>query len=148
LVEWHRRWLGNVFSWAGMYRSVNIGKGGFQFAAANLIPQLMDEFEEKFLRELTPCKGMDDEQLIEALAKVHIEFILIHPFREGNGRLARLLATIMVLQAGKPPLDFTYLTEHMDEYIQAIHAGLDNAEPMKELFRRVLQQSVYENGIE
>jgi hypothetical protein len=48
----------------------------------------------------------------------------------------------MALQAGKPPLDFTYLTEHMDEYIGAIHAGLDNAEPMKGLFRRVLQQSV------
>jgi hypothetical protein len=45
----------------------------------------------------------------------------------------------MVLQAGKPPLDFTYLTLHKDEYIRAIHAGLDDIDPMKELFRRVLQ---------
>lgn len=143
LCEWHRRWLGNVFPWAGKYRSVNMSKGDFQFAAAHLVPQLMVKFEEEFLRELTPCQGMDDEQLVEALANVHIEYILIHPFREGNGRLGRLLATIMALQAGKPPLDFTYLTEHMGEYIRAIHAGLDNAEPMKELFRRVLQQSVF-----
>jgi cell filamentation protein len=26
LSEWHRRWLGNVYVWAGGYRSVNIGK--------------------------------------------------------------------------------------------------------------------------
>jgi len=35
-----------------------------------------------------------------ALAEVHAELILIHPFREGNGRLARLLALLMALQAG------------------------------------------------
>lgn len=138
LCEWHRRWLGNIFSWAGQYRTVNMGKDDFQFAAAHLIPNLMQTFEVKFLNEYTPCEGMDDEQLVEALANVHLEFILVHPFREGNGRLGRLLATIMALQAGRPPLDFTYLTGHKDEYVQAIHAGLDNIEPMKVLFRRVL----------
>jgi cell filamentation protein len=140
LCEWHRRWLGNVFNWAGRYRSVNIARDGFQFAAAHLVPRLMGDYEDKFLKRFTPCEGMDDEQLIEALAHTHLEYILIHPFREGNGRLGRLLATIMALQAGKPPLNFTYLTLHKDEYIQAIHAGLENIEPMKELFRRVLQQ--------
>lgn len=146
ICEWHRRWLGNVFSWAGQYRSVNLAKEDFQFAAAHLIPQLMQTIEKKFLNEYTPCEHMDDEQLIEALANVHLEFILIHPFREGNGRMGRLLATIMALQAGRPPLDFTYLAEHKDEYIQAIHAGLDNIEPMKDLFMRVLQQSAGLNG--
>jgi cell filamentation protein len=85
LCEWHRRWLGNVFSWAGQYRTVNMGKDGFQFAAAHLIPNLMQTFEAKFLNEYTPCEGMDDEQLVEALANVHLEFILVHPFREGSG---------------------------------------------------------------
>lgn len=142
LCEWHRRWLGNVFDWAGKYRSVNVSKSGFTFAAAHLIPGLMKGFEEKYLSRYTPCDEMSDEQLLDALSAVHIEFILIHPFREGNGRMGRLLATIMALQAGKPPMDFTYLAEHMDVYIKAIHAGLDDAEPMKQVFRRVLQQTV------
>ena len=141
LCEWHRRWLGNVFTWAGQYRSVNVAKEGFQFAAAHLIPQLMQKFETDFLDRYTPCEGMSDQQLAEALANVHLEFILIHPFREGNGRLGRLLATIMALQAGRPPLDFTYLTDNTEKYIQAIHAGLDNIEPMKILFEQVLRQS-------
>jgi len=29
LSEWHRRWLGNVYDWAGQYRSVNMGKDVF-----------------------------------------------------------------------------------------------------------------------
>ena len=84
---------------------------------------------------------MDEDALIEALANVHIEYILIHPFREGNGRLGRLLAILMALQAGKPPLDFTYLTKNKEQYIAAIHAGLDDVEPMKEVFRQVLHAS-------
>lgn len=35
---------------------------------------------------------MSEEQLIEAIAVTHVELILILPFREGNGRLSRLLA--------------------------------------------------------
>ena len=80
LCTWHHRWLGHVYEWAGQYRSVNIGKAEFHFAAAHLIPKLMQTLEDEFLAVTMPCKDMTDEQLIEALAKVHIEFILIHPF--------------------------------------------------------------------
>lgn len=141
LCEWHRRWLGNVYEWAGQFRSVNMGKDGFQFAAAHLIPKLMQDLNDKFLEVYTSCKGMNEEQLVEALAKVHIEYILVHPFREGNGRLARLLANIMALQAEQPMLDFTYMDNNKIEYFTAIQVGLDNDEPMKEIFRRVLHVS-------
>jgi cell filamentation protein len=146
LCEWHQRWLGTIFGWAGQYRSVNLTKDGFQFAAAHLVPKLMEEYERQYLKKLTPCEGMDDEHLIAALAHTHLEYILIHPFRDGNGRLGRLLSTIMALQAGEPPLDFTYLTLHKDVYIRAIHAGLDNIEPMKELFRKILKLGASPSG--
>jgi len=141
LCEWHRRWLGNVYDWAGQYRLVNMGKDDFQFAAAHLIPKLMQAFNEKFLSVYTACDGMDENQLIDALAIVHIEYILVHPFREGNGRLSRLLANIMALQAGQPVLDFTFMDDHKNEYFVAVQAGLDDAEPMKEMFRQVLYAS-------
>ena len=41
-----------------------------------------------------------------ALAIVHAELILIHPFRDGNGRLARMLSTLMGLQARLPLWSF------------------------------------------
>jgi cell filamentation protein len=128
---WHKRWLGNVYDWAGDERSVNMGKDGFQFASAAQIPRLLQDFEKKYLAKYTPCTELDDEALIEAIAIMHVEFILIHPFREGNGRLSRLLADAMAVQAGYDPLDYSSWDEHKAEYIAAIHAGLSgNYVPM------------------
>ena len=69
----------------------------------------MAEFERDELAVSTPCEGMDRDRLVSALAHTHGELVIIHPFREGNGRCARLLAWLMALQAGLPPLDFAPL---------------------------------------
>lgn len=141
LSEWHRMWLGELYDWAGNTRTVNMGKGDFFFAAANQIPRLLTELDE-ILARYTPCKGMSDDELIEAIACVHVEFILIHPFREGNGRLARLLATVMALQAGKPEPDFTSWHERREEYFAAIQQGMSgNYEPMESFVRRALRDA-------
>lgn len=143
LYDWHRRWLGHIYPWAGEYRQVNMGKGGFQFASAHLIHGLMAGYERDVLAAHTPCDGMDDAQLLAALARTHAEFILIHPFREGNGRLARLLNTLMALQAGLPLLDFDGLRGAAKKrYIAAIHAavGCDYV-PLERVFANVLRRS-------
>ena len=141
MCEWHRRWLGNVYEWAGQYRSVNMAKDDFHFAASHLVSGLMQAFNDKFLTVYMPCNTMDEAQLVDALAVIHIELILVHPFREGNGRLSRLLATVMALQAGQPLLDFSYMDENKLAYFVAVQAGLDNYEPMKAMFRQVLHAS-------
>ncbi len=139
LFEWHRNWLGNLYEWAGKQRSVNLGKGDFYFAAARQIPRCLSEFEQRFLKRYTPCIGMEENELTEAIAVVHVEFVLIHPFREGNGRLARLLANVMALQAGKPELDFSSWKAEVEKYFLAIQAGVGaNYEPMKVLVRQAL----------
>ena len=146
LCDWHRDWLNSVYDWAGRYRTVNMQKGDFPFAAATQIPKLMDNFEKNFLAKYTPCEGLEQDKLIEALAICHVELIIIHPFREGNGRLARVLATIMALQAGMPLLNFTFLSENEGAYISAIHQGhAGNYEPMKRVFLEVLLASMIED---
>ena len=140
----HKRWLGEIYSWAGEYRSVNVAKGDFMFAASGQIPHLMRELEQGPLRDYTPCRFGVIQQQEEALAVVHAELILIHPFREGNGRCARVLATLMALQAGLPPLDFSGVEgKEKHRYIMAIHAAMGrNYAPMKELFQRVIDRSL------
>ena len=92
--EWHRQWLGNVYDWAGRLRNANLAKDGFQFAAADRIPQLITDFEKAFLLRTIELKHSPRPELVHYLAECHVEFILIHPFREGNGRLSRLLCQI------------------------------------------------------
>ena len=72
---------------------MNLGKYDFTFAAAKWVPKLMAELESGPLKVGTPCGDMKLKDLVKALAKVHTELLLVHPFRDGNGRTARLLAT-------------------------------------------------------
>lgn len=140
----HRLWLGEIYVWAGEYRQVNMGKGDFMFASAAQVPRLMQELERGALREFTPCRFANPEEQARALAVVHAELILIHPFREGNGRCTRLLATLMGLQAGLPALDFGGIRgETKRRYIAAVHAALGrDYRPMTGIFRGVIARTL------
>jgi cell filamentation protein len=140
----HRLWLGKIYVWAGEYRWVNISKDGFAFAAASQVPKLMQQLERGFLREFTPCQFESIGDQARALAAVHVELILVHPFRDGNGRCARLLSTLMGLQAGLPPLDFGAIRgKEKRRYISAVHAAMrGNYVPMNEVFRSVITRTL------
>ena len=77
------------------------------------------------------------------MAITHCELVLIHPFREGKGRVSRLLSTLMALQAGWPVLNFGLLKgKQRRAYFAAVQAGMSrNYKPMQEIFRRVVQAS-------
>ena len=142
IKSWHLRWLGNVYDWAGQERSVNVYKAGFAFAAAGQIPTLLAQFQKDCLDPWTPSVSSSGEHLVEAIAVTHVELILIHPFREGNGRLSRLLADVMAVQAGLEPLDYSYWDANKDDYISAIHQGMAmDYEPLKQYVRLVMRQS-------
>ena len=143
LCDCHRTWLGDIYEWAGHYRQVNVSKDGFPFAAAMQVPALMDQFEQDVFRRCTPCTFADRAEVVRALAETHVELVLIHPFRDGNGRVARALSTLMALQAGLPLLDFSLIAGiNKNAYIAAIQAGLDkNYVPMEGLLEEIIEQS-------
>lgn len=143
----HDLWLADIYSFAGNYRRVDMSKGGFPFAQSNFIARLMMKLETDYLAKYTPCNYSNEDELALALGTVHVELILIHPFREGNGRVARLLADLMSMQAKKPPLNYAFIDqtknkEGFERYILAIHAGVsENYEPIQEIFKKLLEQS-------
>ena len=51
-----------------------------------------------------PPDGERIEAAIDAYTELHLGFVAIHPYADGNGRLARLLANLPLLRAGLPPL--------------------------------------------
>lgn len=73
-----------------------------EYAAPDEVPSLMAEW----LNELNSAcqKNLSNKDCTEVYAKLHIGFVHIHPFWDGNGRLARLLSNIPLLCAGLPPI--------------------------------------------
>jgi len=80
------------------------------------VDSLMVEFMEAM-------NGIQTDQITlqnapHVYAKLHMGFVHIHPFWDGNGRLARLIANIPILKAGLPPLMLDQ--DQRVEYIRAI----------------------------
>lgn len=78
-------------------------------------------------------------ELIGYLAECNVEFILIHPLRESNGRLSRLLFDVLSVQAGAGLLDYSLWDMHKQFYFKAIQAGVSgNYKPMMQLVNDIL----------
>ena len=82
---------------AGKYRERNVIITGTDFTppAPAAVPHAMLEFIENLprLRQLPP---------VEYAAMLHLQLVNIHPFVDGNGRAARLLMNLALLQSGYP----------------------------------------------
>ncbi|MFA6260140.1 MAG: Fic family protein [Bacteroidia bacterium] len=120
ILQIHKLALGHLYAFAGKYRDVNLSKGGFPFAAARFLPETMETFEKEVLSKLLKDNG-NKEELISDIAVVHAELLYIHPFREGNGRTARILANLMVRKHGYGSLLFEKVGEmEFEIYVLAV----------------------------
>ncbi|GGG60157.1 Fic/DOC family protein [Hymenobacter glacieicola] len=140
IQEIHRRALSRVYGFAGRYRTVNLSKSGFTFPAAMHLPQSMADFERSMLRSL-PHTWPDAASLTRDVAHVHAELLFIHPFREGNGRTARVLANLMAYKNGSTSFQWEALAEpeRFNQYVQAVQAaGRLDYEPMQVVIASVL----------
>ena len=134
LLEMHRLALGHLYVFAGRYREVNISKGGFAFPAARFLPASMQQFERDWLHQALPA---GPHALLDRVGAVHGELLFIHPFREGNGRTARLLANLMLEQQGHKRLRWELVDEAaFPRYVAAVQqSGLGNYAPIQALMR-------------
>ena len=143
LCRMHGDWLGGIYGWAGQYRTVDVSKDGFTWPPAARVEQNMEAFEKGSLRQHTPCAPGSVPEVARRLAEVHAELLLIHPFREGNGRLARWVADLMALQAGLPAPQYPFggrgsLAERA-RYLKAVREGyLMRYEPLTDFFAEAL----------
>lgn len=95
----HKVLFQDVYSWAGKIREVQLSKGNTLFAHPEFIKSQATEIfshlkKEKFLRELSK------EDFCKRLAYYYNELNIVHPFREGNGRVLKFLVSSIVFQAG------------------------------------------------
>ena len=62
---------------------------------------------------------------------VHYEFVRIHPFLDGNGRVGRALSTLVLFQEGYDTRQFFSLEEHFDNNAQEYYNALQSVEKEK-----------------
>lgn len=119
LFDIHRFFLGNLYSWAGRTRTVEISKGGILFSPSSQIEVSLHGFE-KILKKNLPQVNESKRSLSKKLAAIHCEFNAIHPFREGNGRTIRLFLDLIAVHSGFNVINFG----KKDIYIRACIEGM------------------------
>jgi Fic family protein len=83
----------------------------------------------------------DEVHRLEHLADLHASFERIHPFRDGNGRVGRLLINLWLVRGGAPPA--IILKRDRPAYLRALgKADAGDSGPLGELFARALRNSI------
>ena len=73
-----------------------------EYASPNDTPKLMSRWLREFNRKLSSAGSV--VKAINTYTWAHLSFVRIHPFFDGNGRIARLIANLPLLRCGQPPL--------------------------------------------
>ncbi|MCP4668864.1 MAG: Fic family protein [Deltaproteobacteria bacterium] len=89
----------------------------FEYAPPKDVPELIQNWLTLF-QNTCKEKALNREEALTAYVNLHVSFVRIHPFWDGNGRMARLIANIPVMRAGYPPIIIP--KERRQEYIDAL----------------------------
>ena len=87
LQEIHRRLFSDIYLWAGELRDVGITKGRTVFASPHRIQPEFRKLHKRILDESFP--NLNKAEVAKKLAYYLGEINILHPFREGNGRVQR-----------------------------------------------------------
>lgn len=98
-LKLHAIEMGGVLPDAGKYRSVNVRVGNYIPPQFSEVPDKMS----KFFKWYESAKNILHP--FELASLTHIKFVRIHPFRDGNGRISRLLMNFILLKNGYPLLN-------------------------------------------
>lgn len=122
---------------AGRYRTVNVRIAGAVHLPPDqvIVPELMERFISWYREEAGTLHP------VERAARVHSDFVKIHPFADGNGRTARLLLNLELMKAGYPAAVLP--VESRLEYYEALDADhvTGEREPFLNLIAEVVRES-------
>ncbi len=94
---------------------VYIGKPGATIEEASFVPPLPGEIIELF-SNLERYIHTEEREALVQIGVAHYQFEAIHPFEDGNGRIGRLLISLMLFQKKLLSYPFIYLSEFFEEH--------------------------------
>ncbi len=105
VLYWHKE----LFSETKEDIAGKIREHGVTISRSKFIPPLPAELQT-LLKEFFDWYNRDKNKIdpVELAALVHLRFVTIHPFSDGNGRLSRLMMNFVLNKFGLPMLDIPY----------------------------------------
>lgn len=126
---------------AGQFRTSNVKIGGAFF-----MPPNYNEILPKILELIDGLKhGILSEDPIDSAILFHHEFVCIHPFIDGNGRIARLLMNYILMKNGYPYIADVKFNDRV-KYLDCLQmADLMSVKPLINFIARFVEQSIDRN---
>ena len=120
----HKKMFGDIWKWAGTFRTTERNIGVAPYEIQPKLKILLDDVRFWIDNRTFSPK--------EIAIRFHHRLVQIHPFPNGNGRISRLMADLLMKQFGLPVLDWgsgnlTEISELRKKYISALQ-NADNGD--------------------
>ena len=114
--------LGDFSSARGELRLLNVtaGVGGRSYMNYSKVPTKLAEFCEQLNANRAKASEMSIDELYRLTFDAHYQLVTIHPWADGNGRMARLVMNMLQFEFGLIPTKI--LSKDKEEYIKALVA--------------------------
>ncbi len=135
----HRYLFEDIYDFAGEIRKVNMAKGNFRFAPLMYLDAALENIDK--------MPQSDFDEIIEK----YVEMNIAHPFREGNGRSARIWLDHMLKQEIGKVIDWSKVDK--EDYLLAMERSPVKDIEIKYLLKNALtdevdSREVYMKGID
>ena len=128
LLQIHRYLFKKLYDFAGEIRTKNISKGGFRFANALYLNDILIKIEQ-----------MPENTFDEIIAK-YVEMNIAHPFMEGNGRTMRIWLDMLLKSRLKKVVNWQFVDKTL--YLQAMERSPINDLEIKTLLSTNLTDEI------
>lgn len=133
LQHLHHHLFQDLYEWAGKVREVDISKGATRFCTCTRI----EPEARKLFATIPALANLNNERdLITKVADLYCEMNILHPFREGNGRVQRFFFEELLFTLG---YELRWPQISKETWIDANIAGYAlNLEPLKAIFSQAI----------
>lgn len=133
LQDIHHYLFDGLYDFAGKIRTKNISKGGFRFATALYLNEILAKIEQ-----------MPENTFEEIIAK-YVEMNIAHPFMEGNGRTMRIWLDMILKSNLKKVVNWQFVDKTL--YLQAMERSPINDLELRTLLNENLTDRVEDREI-
>ena len=136
--------LGDFSSACGDLRLLNVsaGIGGHSYMNYSKVPAKLAEFCERLNVQRAKASEMSVDDLYQMSFDAHYNLVTIHPWADGNGRMARLVMNMLQFEFGLIPTKI--LKEDKEEYIKALVATreTDNIDIFRSFMSSMMERNL------